>query len=51
MSLEQNDSAPKLSARDHCHSYELVFHKMFSLRGAGHDAPAFGAGKHDLLLL
>ena len=51
MSLEQNDSSPQSSATALATTYELVSHKVFSLRGASHDAPAFRAGEHGLLLV
>jgi len=32
-------------------SHELISHKVFSLRSAGHDARVIWNGRHDLLLL
>jgi len=44
MSREQNDSSTQGSAPTFVTTYELISYKVFSLRRAGHDAPAVGAG-------
>lgn len=51
MSPAQNDSSTQGSAPTIVTTYELVSHKVFSLRGVGHDAPALRDGRHGLLLI